>query len=294
MEKRNIYKTDDVLIIGSFLMLLPALFFSWPWLSGLAAAPDLAAYVRSTPELLGGNLIVTAAYLSGALFSQILGRILRHREKQTLDILDTVMYMGQASITQLAGNLAMPEGKVRKLAERLCRIRRLGLRLEGDMISRQAMPSPAPFTPPEPKPVRNTESEDGVSASEKPDGAPSVNPGSITGAAAFKTKQGSLVQLSPELRDYLKNDKSDIFSKLEQISRIAETGGEITPEELEKASGEDMGKPKISQGKIILLFILFMTPLWPIPLVILIVQAVKKYKKLKDKDMVDLHFDPGK
>ena len=269
MEKRNIYKTDDVLIIGSFLMLIPALFFSWPWLSGLPSAPDLAAYIRSAPEFLGANLIISAAYLSGALFSQILGRILRHRENQTLDILDTVMYMGQASISQLAGNLALPEGKVRKLAERLCRVRSLGLRLEGDTISRRVMPSPSPAD------------ESPMKAEPSP------------GAAAFKAKDGSSVQLTPELREYLKNDKSDIFSKIEQISRIAESGGDITPEELEKASRENGDKPRISRGKIILLFFLFMTPLWPVPLVIIIVQAVKQYKKLKNKGMVDLHFGSG-
>ena len=191
MEKRNIYKTDDVLIIGSFLMLIPSLFFSWPWLSGLPSAPDLAAYIRSAPELLGGNLIISAAYLSGALFSQILGRILRHRENQTLDILDTVMYMGQASISQLAGNLALPEGKVRKLAERLCRVRSLGLRLEGDTISRRAMPSTAPFTPPESEPVRDSAEVQKKETSEAPARESPSRAEPSPGASAFKAKDGS-------------------------------------------------------------------------------------------------------
>ncbi len=280
MEKRNIYKTDDVLIIASFLMLIPVVFLSWPWLSGLPSASDLSAYLQSAPGILGTNLILSGAYLAGAVLTQILGRILRHRENQTRDILDSVMYMGQVNLSQLSANLSLPESKVRKLAARLCRVRGLGIHLEGDILTRRTVPEAARFATAkaadEPAPEEATSREKDMPGKE---------------ASPFENDGSSPVTVSPELRDFLKNDKSDIFSKLEKINRIAESGGEITPEELEKVSRD---KPAVPKGKIILFLFLFMTPLWPVALILIIIQVVKNYKKLKDKGMVDLKFGSEK
>ena len=279
MEKRNIYKTDDVLIIGSFLMLVPAVYFSWAWFSGLSSASDLPAYLQAAPEILGPNLIISAAYLAGAVFTQILGRVLRHQENQTRDILDTVMYMGRVSLSQLSSHLSLSEGKVRRLAVRLCRVRALGIHLEGEILSRRAFPEAAPFTAEKAaEPIKEVPPEQ----EEKP---------SPKGSSPLEKNEASPITVSPELRDFLKQDKSDIFSKLDQLNRIAESGGEITPDELEKASKE---KNSTSKGKIILFLILFMTPLWPIPLIFIIIQVVKNFKRLKKNGMVDLNFGPEK
>ena len=57
MENRNIYKMDDVLIILSYLMLIPCAFFAWPWLRTLQDAADINSFFSSAPGLQPEQLI---------------------------------------------------------------------------------------------------------------------------------------------------------------------------------------------------------------------------------------------
>ncbi|MDC7218790.1 MAG: hypothetical protein PQJ59_02555 [Spirochaetales bacterium] len=271
MEKRNIYKTDDFLIIGSFLMLIPAVYFCWPWLSRFSSTEDLMAWLISAPQVLGSQLPLVGTYLCGSILAQIIGRILRHREKQTLEILDTVMYLGKVTVSQVATNLNLSEVKVRKLTQRLSRVRSIHIKLENDVISYEM------------KPVQNMS---GFSTA-TPDFQPppeSQSPPQAEEEAQFTqtTREEVIVNnLTPELQEFIKNNKMDLFGKIELIKRIVESKGKITVEELKQTPTSKKEPSKKMKALMIILFISFMTPLWPIPFIVIIYLIVKQFK-LKD------------
>ncbi len=272
MEKRNIYKADDVLIIGSLLMLIPAVYMAWPWLAGITTVTDWYGYVLSAPEILGINLFMSLFCLDSAVTAQIVGRILRHREKLSLDILDTVMYMGSATVSQVAGNLSLSEDRVRSLAQRLTRVRDLNLKMEGDVISRELFPgagSPSTRAAEPSSVTAPTAEEQGAGSAPEPKKVPS---------------NGEF--LSEDLREFLRKDKSDMYGKIAMLKKINETGGKITPEELKDLPPASPENTKKIKGRMILLFFLFVTPLWPVALIITIVYVVKQYKTMKNKGLI--------
>jgi hypothetical protein len=224
MENRNIYKMDDVLIVASFLMLIPAAYFSWPWLKILPQAEDISTYILSAPEVLGIRLNMVFLYLGGAVLAQLMGRLIRKQEKQALDVLDTILYMRNTTVDQLAANLAMPKNKVKKIIRKLTGIRSLNISLEGDSVK---MDSPLSGTP--------------VTKTPAPSPAP---------AAVLSENQSQSVH------------RADLEAKLKDSS-------------FESMSPEQQKKVKKNA---ILMVILFMTPLWPVALIMVIVFVVRQAK----------------
>jgi hypothetical protein len=276
MKQRNIYKTDDILIIGSFLMLIPPIYLSWPWLSLLPQAEDIVLWLQSAPTFLGSQFSLILLSLGGALTAQVIGRLIRKMEKRTLDILDTLMYMDHTTVAQVARNLNFSEKKVRKLTRKLTRIRGLNIKMEGDNITRTIEASS--FTqhtstvPPQ---------ETATPFEQQSNESPSPSPNQFKEETKTETFSFDMNNLSPELQEYMKNDKSNLIVKMKKFRRIAEKGGKITIEELEKTGPVSKEETKKMKGLTILMFILFMTPLWPVALITILAIALKGYKKFK-------------
>jgi len=71
MENRNIYKTDDFLIIASYIMIIPLTVLAWPWLKTIGAMESLSDFFLSAPEVLGPRLTAIALYGCGALLCHL-------------------------------------------------------------------------------------------------------------------------------------------------------------------------------------------------------------------------------
>ena len=253
MENRNLYKMDDFLIIISYLMIIPILVIAWPWLKSLTDFESIGAFFQSAPVLPGPRLSAIIMYGTGAVSSQIVGRVIRFKEKQSLEILDTLNFYKKTTVSQLSSQLNIAESKIISLVKKMTRIPSLGISIEGEIVTigqktETAMPDNfSSFT------SANKESENTVSQEEV------INPAGM------------------DLKDIVKNtaSRSDLTDeqKKEEFKKVAQNFLNIrqTP-----AAG---GK----KFNIILFIILFVTPLWPIALVYAITFVIKQKKALTDK-----------
>lgn len=139
MENRNIYKTDDFLIISSYIMIIPIGLLAWPWLKTFGEFDRLLPWLTSASGTLGTRLSALGLYFCGALASQIAGRIIRHGEKESLEILDTLQFYRNTTVSQLASQLDMPPARVSKLVKKMARISSLGIEISGESLSLDKM-----------------------------------------------------------------------------------------------------------------------------------------------------------
>lgn len=135
MENRNIYKMDDFLIIISYLMIIPLTFLAWPWLKNMTEYENLTKFVADAPAVLGSRLSAMALYLLGAVSSQLIGRVIRFGEKQSLEILDTLQFYKKTTISQMSSQLGMSESKISSLVKKMSRISSLGISFDGEIVA---------------------------------------------------------------------------------------------------------------------------------------------------------------
>lgn len=248
MENRNLYKMDDLLIIVSYIMIVPIIVIAWPWISSYGNYENLTDFFLAAPNTLGHSLLTIGSYAAGALCSQITGRIIRFQEKQSLVILDTLNYYKKTTITQLASQLSMSESKISSLVKKMSRIPSLGIVFDGDNVTIDQKAESDMYA--------------GFSSS----------PGS---------EQRPAEPSKPENSD---KQKIKSFTDLEeQFEKLKNMDENQNPEDMKKATAsflETKLSPKIGGKKIniVLIIFLFMTPLWPLSLVY-IIRAVFKLRK---------------
>ena len=126
---------DDFLIIISYLMVIPLIVLAWPWLSAFSNFTEINDYFQAAPVILGSRLNAIIIYGAGAVSSQIAGRIIRFKEKESLKILDTLNFYKKTTVSQLSSQLEMPESKVSSLVRKMSRISSLGICIEGEQIT---------------------------------------------------------------------------------------------------------------------------------------------------------------
>lgn len=288
MENRNIYKMDDVLIIVSYLMLLPAAYFAWPWLRTIQDATDLSLFVQSAPTLLGSKLTMVLSYTVGAVSSQIVGRMIRFKEKQSLKILDAMGYSGKTTIDQLANTCGMSASRVRSLVKKLAKIPSVNITLEGEKVVQGSRKRTA-YERPEYK-VQNP--------SDSPEKFSSVGE-QTTETLSMKVngKDINNKEMPLEVQGIMKDSSLNLIQKIKKIQEFTQAHPEMNTEGMESlkkihtmVSGdnkiENMGKAvegKEAEGtrkkfKTILFVILIMSPLWPIAIIYAITYAVKQKK----------------
>ncbi|MBN2659416.1 MAG: hypothetical protein JXR86_20335 [Spirochaetales bacterium] len=261
MENRNIYKTDDLLIIISYIMIIPLAVIAWPWLRTIGDYDSLKDYFLSAPMVLGPRLLALALYGSAAISSQIIGRIIRHGERQSLEILDTLQFYKNTTVSQLSSQLDLSEAKVTRLVKKMSRIRSLGITVSGEQVAiGAAAPESAGY---------NTYRS--VPAYEKP----------VQEEKTFPSEEPESTSFESDFKEAMKKatDKSlTEEEKKEELKNLAATFTGIG------------GKPKEGAKKFnfILFIFLFLTPLWPIALVYAISFAVKQQKTaLSDRNKID-------
>jgi len=238
---RNLYKMDDFLIIISFLMIIPLIFISWPWLKTVTEFENLTAFFQSAPAILGPRLGALILYGCGAVTSQITGRIIRFKEKQSLEILDTLQFYKKTTVPQLASQLSMSESKISSLVKKMSRINSLGIQIDGETVSiGQAMENDIPT---------------GFSADEETHEQPKTfgSFGDEFKAAVEKANSDSNLT-DEEKKEQVKQAGQKMFN-----SRVNPSG-------------------KGKKFNVVLFIILFITPLWPVAIVYAISYAVKQQK----------------
>lgn len=277
MENRNIYKMDDVLIIASFLMLVPTVFISWPWLITLPQAGDMSRFIQSAPIILGPRLNMVLLYFSGSILAQIIGRIIRKQEKQALDVLDTILYMRNTTVEQLSANLNISSNKAEKIARKLSRIRALNISMEGSTVK---MDSPLSSFSSSVTPLTAHTSPNPQSQTPPTEAPQTSDPQSPESPASAPQADSNEINRS-EIKAKLKDKSLSFQEKMTYLSQLAETqkeGGDSGEFEKKTEAFKNMD-PK-TQNKLkrntILIFILFMTPLWPIALIMIILFVIKQ------------------
>lgn len=252
MENRNLYKMDDFLIICSFLMIIPLLVLAWPWLKTVTEFESLSDFFLTAPQLLAPRLPAILLYTTGAISSQIIGRIIRLKEKQSLEILDTLQFYKKTTIIQLSSQLGMTESKITSLVKKMSGISSLGITLEGDSVS----------------------------IGQKPD-----IPEAADFSSYINTVSGSPDQTAENIKSEEEPESFDLSFKeaLQKAASQKDLSDEQRREELKKVARNYMGGKQNADGKgkkfnIVLFIILFITPLWPIALIYAISYAVKQQK----------------
>jgi len=280
VENRNIYKMDDILIILSYVMLVPVIFFAWPWLKTAQEFTNLGEFFSSAPAVLGSRLSAVAMYGSAAVCSQLVGRIIRFKENQSLKIIDALGYSGRIPVSQLSSQLNMSESRVRSLVGKMAKMPALNIVLEGDMVSvgrKQQTPSSqtAAYQREYVQPA-----SPGTPAAEAPVSQPdeATETGTAAGGAA-RSKE----DIEREIKEMMQ-DKT--IPMQEKLQRLRAYGSEHP--ELKKVPGmtKTPGVPGTQEGEkpkkfhLILFIFLFITPLWPIAIIYAISYAVKQRKAL--------------
>lgn len=262
MENRNIYKMDDFLIISSYLMIIPLTILAWPWLSNITEYENLKHFFTEASSILGPRITLMALYLFGGLSSQLIGRIIRHGEKHSLEILDTLQFYKKTTIGQLSTQLNMSESKISSLVKKMSRISSLGISYDGDNVTiGQKMEKPA---------MRNY-SAGSKSAIPQEDVIASETP-------PVESAEPEDVDMS--FKDVLLKATSDKNMSEKEIN-----------EQFKKAAMSFAAKNGLTSttGKkfnLAIFIILFMTPLWPISLIYAI-YFVAKQKKAAMVDKTD-------
>ncbi|MDC7234136.1 MAG: hypothetical protein PQJ58_12955 [Spirochaetales bacterium] len=269
MENRNIYKLDDVLLYLSLILLVPAVFFAWPWLKEIPNVQDMGAYIQDAPAVIGNELLYVLSYLAGAVLTQIAGRSLRYQEKLSLKILDEVGYSRKVRISEISSRLGMSEGKVEKLVRKLSRVKSLNIGIEGDRIvrSRASGKSPSPEPAAQRTEVVQEQSEESTddlsSRMEELKNSSTVK--------NLKTQDVDLVSMMEQMKKT--GEKPDLKELHRKVREARENGSTVSRSTEENSKSQDKPFGCLGMG---LLILLFMTPLWPIPLIIIIRKAVKQ------------------
>jgi hypothetical protein len=259
MENRNIYKMDDFLIISSYVMIVPLLVLAWPWLKTVTTHESLSIFIMVAPAFLGPRLTAIILYGCGAVSAQIIGRIIRFKEKQSLEILDTLQFYKKTTIPQLSSQLGMAESKISALVKKMSRISSLGIQFDGENVSIG----------------QKTESSatDKYSSYNTPESAEHKQ--TIVDSTVEKEFEGFDQGFKEALKNAATNENMTDEQKKEELKKVAQTfmGG--------KQQSGGTGK----KFNVVLFIILFITPLWPIALIYAISFAVKQHKAaLTDKD----------
>ena len=295
MENRNIYKMDDVLIIASYVMLIPTAFFAWPWLKTFQDAGDIQHFLQSAQVILGSRLNMAIMYAAGCLAAQFVGRIVRFKEKQSLKILDAMRYSGKTTVDQLAVSVGMSSSRVRSLVKKLSRIPSLNLTLDGDRVYQGARKNP--YQRPDyrageaPKAARSPASgiEPGRTEMLEKPGASELP---ISGRGSSTETDAKAKGMPRELEAIMKDRSLGVLEKIKKLQEYGKTHPEYTQEDLKsltmKSRGQTPTAAKKGSGEggeqkkfnIILFVILFLTPLWPIAIIYAITFAVKQKKNL--------------
>lgn len=250
MEKRNIYKLDDLLIVISFLMLIPAAVLAWPWLITLGDAENFADFFLSAPGIIGYRFELVLFYLIGSAAAQFLGRLVRRKEKQSLKILDYMLYARDTSTDHIAQSLKLSESRVSSICSHLSTIADLNLHKEGNRvwIALPDLSSPPPST--------SFSQPDLPRETVQPSDAGKTNPRDLKGLAQEMRQLMDNPNLSDEER------KAQLKQSLqEHHPNLAWAIDKTNPGSSSAGGSSDKPKGKISP---LLIVILIFTPLWPL------------------------------
>jgi len=300
MENRNIYKTDDILIIASFLMLIPAVFFAWPLLSRIPQMEEISQFLEEAPVILGARMQMIFLYLAGAALAQLAGRIIRKKEKESLTIIDYMLYSRDMPVSKVASATGLSESRVRTLVRQLEKIPSVKISLQGERVLWGSSSGPdlgaASSIPPSYESPSAQSSES--SPVDPPSGQNSETLRETHSSSHFSyTVNGEKKEMPPEIRAIMQ-DKS--IGMLEKIKRVQEVSGAHSMEDLAKMvrnnpqslnsssttiksdmTGSNNGKkPGFSP---IVMIILMITPLWPLGLFLLFRFIIKQKKELAEK-----------
>ncbi len=291
MENRNIYKMDDILIIASFLMLLPTAIFAWPWLSLIPRVEDFPAFLKSAPDILGNRLSTVLLYAVGVILSQLVGRVVRYKEKQSLKILDAMQYSRKNTVDQLAMTTGISAPRLRTLIRKLARIDSLGISLEGDTVRMKGKKNP--YERSYVSPDSSAQEGRAIVRDAAPKASEAPRSENIPSVPAGGTGPEGVKKMPPQVEAIMKDKSIGLIEKIKRLQQYGKEHPEFTQEDFRALTGNhsaDQLKSSLtgsaSPGEkkkkfpFFLVIFLFMTPLWPVALIIVILTIVKQRKKM--------------
>jgi len=271
-ENRNLYKMDDAFIILSYFMVVPVCFMLWPWLKGipLSLGSDWMAFFQSAPGILGTRLFMAGGYLIASLLLQIMGRMIRRKEKHSLDILDILSYNPKSTISHLASQLSFSESYTAGLVAKLASMRSLGIFVTGDDVELNKQKARENNIPEVIREKINKKVAEKISPSlQQIKEELEKQKNSVSGE-----RPKTLKEIMEEQRNAGNSEENT--SEEEAIEKeFFEEGNEFVTERYKQASSGSKKAP----FNIILFAVLMMTPLWPVAL---IYAGRKLYKQAKE------------
>ena len=132
-RKRNLYKLDDVCLFLSvlfFIVLIIQFRSLIPYLNGsdFSILLDEALFIiKFLPLRLG-------IILFSALFFQIIGRVVRKKEKISLEIIDAISHRSRVSTANLSAEIGRDLVQIEKVAKQLAKLPGAGVSFDGNYL----------------------------------------------------------------------------------------------------------------------------------------------------------------
>lgn len=248
MNKRNIYKMDDILLFLSLAMLALVVFISLDWLRLFKEAEDFTAFILMAPEVLGPRLYTVIMYALAALTAQIIGRYIRFLEKKSLIILDELEKSSKIRLSELRMKLGMSEAKIKKLVIKLSKVSSLGIELDGDKVIQKRVSIYESNTP------------------------------------ETTTEQNLEKEFHNDMPQDMSEDMAEAIKKgelPEQFKSLLKSGNPLSGSAGVSADNDDGSKKK--GPPLLLLIFLFFTPLWPVAVVLIFRSSMKNMQRKNEE-----------
>lgn len=132
-KKKNLYRMDDFCLFLSVVLFLLFL-FQFRALVPLLAGSDPGLLLEEAAKLALGSPIRMGLILFSALFFQVIGRVIRKKEKISLEVIEALTHRSRVSAANLAVELGREQAVLEKIIRQLARIPGAGVSFDGNFV----------------------------------------------------------------------------------------------------------------------------------------------------------------
>ena len=201
-----------------------------------------------------------------------------------------MQYSRKTTVDQLAMTTGISAPRLRSLIRKLSRIGSLGISLEGDTVRMGKRKNPNERSFASSGPGLNSREKPLKTDSEKKE---SSRVEEISRIYEREENSGTVKKMPPELEVIMKDKSIGLVEKIRKLQQFGKEHPEFTQEDFKALTGNNTGDllkssltgsgktgDKKKKYPLFLIVFLFMTPLWPVALIIVIVTIVKQRKKM--------------
>jgi len=266
MEKRkNLYKMDDFCLFLSVILFL-VFIFQFRFLLPYFAGSDFKLIIDAAKEFVLIYPIRIGLLLFSAIFFQIIGRVVRKKEKISLEVIEAISYRSRASIGNLASELGRDQESLNKICRQLAAIPGAGVSFDGNYVKIDRKK-------PEDLDDEYSMNKDRIMNGEIP----------MADNPAEKDTDNEFPEDFPDILKKVGVNPEDLKDKFERMKSEQGTSGNSSIPTFTPPTGPDGQKLKPNPVIVIILFIVF----WPLAIVYILSFYMKNMQKKAIQDGIN-------